>query len=65
MLQTLRSPGGLPPNAAPTTAGYNVLSFPLGEVVDFVIWNQDTGAKRRERERERERKQESGGSFLT
>ena len=45
MLQTLRSPGGLPPNAAPTTAGYNVLSFPLGEVVDFVIWNQDTGEK--------------------
>lgn len=43
MLQTALSPGGLPPNAAPGTPGYNVLKFKYGDVVDFVINSLDTG----------------------
>jgi hypothetical protein len=43
MLAQDASPSGLPPNAAPNTAGVNVLSFKFGDVVDFVINNSDTG----------------------
>ena len=41
MLAQAYSPGGLPSNAAPDTAGVNVLSFKFGDVVDFVINNND------------------------
>jgi iron transport multicopper oxidase len=34
---------GLPPNAAPNTAGYHVLDFNYGDVVDLVFYNSDPG----------------------
>ena len=43
ILQSALSPVGVPPNAAPDTAGYNVLKFPYSAVVDLVIYNTDTG----------------------
>lgn len=34
---------GLPPNASPGTAGYNVVELKFGDVVDLVVTNTDEG----------------------
>jgi len=43
LLDKTLTAGALPPNAAPGTAGYNVLDLTFGDVVDLVIYNTDTG----------------------
>lgn len=36
---------GLPPNASPGTAGYNVIELKFGDVVDLVVTNTDEGER--------------------